>query len=198
MNDLTLVPNKSDISAHLYALFDPTFVQAHSDAWIEIAYGRPEGKLNAAGNFSVFDLEKAVEFAVTKNAAGNNVYVGAAIRHGEKPNSGRANGDHVLDASHSWTEYDEAGDDERITGLLKTNNLTPAIVVTTGTVPYPRRHLYFRLDGAITPDRLEAANESLMTLLDSDKVQDAPASCAWPVPSTTRSRTRWAAAMSPN
>jgi hypothetical protein len=46
-----LLPNKVDISAHLYALFDPAFVQAYPDAWIEIAYARPEGKLNVAANF---------------------------------------------------------------------------------------------------------------------------------------------------
>jgi hypothetical protein len=53
-----LAPNKADISSHLYALFDPAFVQAHPDAWIEIAYGRPDGKLNAAGNFTAFSWKK--------------------------------------------------------------------------------------------------------------------------------------------
>ncbi len=114
-----LVPNKSDISAHLYALFDPAFVQPYPEAWIEIAYGRPDGHLNAAENFSVFDLEKAAEFAEAKNKAGFNIYVGAAMRHGEKPASGRANGDHVVDASHAWAEFDGAGDAERIDEILK-------------------------------------------------------------------------------
>ena len=128
---------------------------------------------SSIGAATSFDLEKAVGFAVAKNAAGNNVYVGAAIRHGEKSDSGRANGDHVVTASHAWAEYDSAGDDERIADLLKTNNLMPAIVVTTGTVPHARRHLYFRLDGTVTREKLEAANTSLMTLLDSDKVWNA-------------------------
>ena len=57
---------------------------------------------------------------------------------------------------------------------MKTNNLTPAIVVTTGTIPYLRRHLYFKLDGAVTPEKLKAANTALCKLLGSDKVQDAP------------------------
>jgi hypothetical protein len=167
-----LAPNKADISSHLYALFDPAFVQAHPDAWIEIAYGRPDGKLNAAGNFTAFKLEEAVEFAVAKNAAGYNVYVGASLRHGDKPDSGRANGDHVVTASHAWAEYDGAGDDERIQAVLKEHNLKPALVVTTGTVPHVRRHLYFKLDGAVTPEKLGAANTSLCKLLGSDKVQN--------------------------
>jgi predicted P-loop ATPase len=172
MNDLA--PNKSDISAHLYALFDPAFVQSHPDAWIEIAYCRPDGKLDKAGNFSAFKLEEAVEFAIKQNAAGNNVYVGAALRHGDKPARGRANGDHVVTASHAWMEYDDAGDDERIQAILKEHGLKPALVVTTGTVPHARRHLYFKLDGAITPEKLKEANTALCKLLGSDAVHDRP------------------------
>jgi hypothetical protein len=165
-----LVPNKAEISTHLYALFGAEFVQAYPDAWIEIAYGRPDGKLNAAKNFSAFDLEKAVACAESKNKAGYNVYVGTALRHGAKPDSGRANGDHVLDASHAWAEYDGVGDDERIGAILKANNLAPALVVTTGTMPHVRRHLYFKLNGTVTPEKLEAANKSLIALFSSDDV----------------------------
>jgi hypothetical protein len=172
--DAPLIPNKADIAAHLYALFDPAFVLPYPDAWIEIAFGRPDGKLNKAGNFPAFDLQEAVDFAVEKNAAGFNVYVGAALRHGGGSDSGRANGDNVLDASHAWAEYDGPGDDERIQAVLKANNLTPAMVVTTGTTPYLRRHLNFQLDGAVTPERLEAANTALCRLLGSDAVQGAP------------------------
>ncbi len=102
-----LLPNKADISRHLYALFDPAFVQA-PEAWIEIAYGRPDGKLNAAKNVSAFDLEKAVAFAEAKSNAGYNVYVGAALRHGAKPESGRADGDHVQALQLPFMEISES------------------------------------------------------------------------------------------
>jgi predicted P-loop ATPase len=170
--DAPLAPNKADISAHLYALFAPAFVQPYPDAWFEIAYGRPDGALNAAENFSVFDPEKAVTFAVAKNTAGYNVYVGAAIRHGERPKSGRANANHVLDASHAWAEYDGEGDQERICGILAKRSLIPALVITTGTIPHMRCHLYFKLDCAVTPEKLEAANAALKNLLGSDDVQN--------------------------
>jgi hypothetical protein len=171
-----LVANKQAIAAHLYKLFSPAFVLAYPDSWIEIAYGRPDGKLNAAGNFLPFDadIEDAIDFALEKNAAGNNVYVGAALRHGQPGSTGRASRDNVLDASHAWAEYDAAGDDKRINDVLKANHLTPAIVVTTGTVPHARRHLYFRLDGSVTADQLEAINTALCELLGSDAVQDPP------------------------
>jgi hypothetical protein len=168
-----LVPNKNDIAAHLCALFPPAFVQAYPDSWIEIPYGLPDGKLNMARTFPSFDLEDAAQFAIEINAAGYNVYVGAALRHGQKSASGRANGDNVLDASHAWAEYDGAGDDDRIAAILKANNLTPSLIITTGTTPDPRRHVYFRLDGSVSSEKLQAANESLMLLLSSDDVRNA-------------------------
>jgi len=150
-----LAPNKTDIAKHLYALFTPAFVQPYPDSWIEIAYGNPavdEGKPNEAKNFSPFKMEQAIAFAVEKNRAGFNIYVGAALRHGEQSHSGRASGHHVLAASHAWSEYEKAGDDERIAAILKGKAFVPAIVLTTGTVPLPRRHLYFKLDSSAPPD----------------------------------------------
>ena len=150
------------------------FVQAYPDAWIEIAYANPAtgGDPDKARNFSAFDLEKAVEFAMAQNGAGFNIYVGAALRHGEQSYSGRASGNHVLATSHAWAEYDGAGDEERIAAILKDKSLVPAIVPTTGTVPHPRRHLYFKLDGSAKPDEVRAANASLKILLGGDKVQN--------------------------
>jgi hypothetical protein len=171
--DAPLAPSKAVIAAHLYALFSPAFVQAYPDSWIEIAHGRPDGALNMARNFPAFDLEDAAQFAVEINAAGYNVYVGAALRHGAGSASGRANGNNVLDASHCWAEYDGAGDDDRIAGILKVHQLTPSLVVTTGTTPDPRRHLYLKLDGTVTPKQLQAANESLRNLLRSDDVRNS-------------------------
>jgi hypothetical protein len=168
-----IAPNKADIAAHLYALFSPEFVQPFPDAWIEIAYADPAtgGDPDKARNFSAFDLEKAVEFAVAQNSAGFNVYVGAALRHGERP-GGRSSGHHVLTSSHAWAEFDKPGDEARIIAALKEKDLKPAIIVVTGTVPCLRAHLYFKLKGGATPDQLRAANVALKTLLGTDAVQN--------------------------
>src|SRR3954451_2036324 len=93
-----LSPNRADISAHLYALFDPAFVQPFPDAWIEVAYGHPArgNKINEAQNFTAFELENAAEFALAKNKAGFNVYVGPALRQGDRPSNGRASADNFL------------------------------------------------------------------------------------------------------
>jgi hypothetical protein len=168
----SLTADIADICKHLYALFPPELVQSFPDTWIEIAYCRPDGDLNAAMVFSAFDLESAAEFAEKKSNNGYNVYISAALRQGDKPASGRASGVHVATASHPWIEYDGAGDDERVSAIVAERDLKPAFIVTTGTTPNPRRHLYFKVDGHAPPDKIKAANTALMKLFGSDSVQN--------------------------
>lgn len=166
-----LVCNADHMAAHLYALFAPEFVQPFPDAWIEIALGDPiTGEVNSAGNFSVFELKDAAEFAHLKNAEGHNVYVAPALRQGER--TGRADDAAAFTASHAWAEFDGAGDARRIAAVLKTLNLKPAMSLITGTVPHTRAHLYFRLRESPTPAQLRAVNTALMKALGSDAVHN--------------------------
>jgi hypothetical protein len=161
-----LQPDIQDVNRHLFALFAPTFAHAHPDAWIEVAYGAPNGPLNAAAQFSIFDLKGAAEFAESRSKSGSNIYIGPALRR--KGVIGRAKDEDTITSSFCWAEYDHAGDETRIEALLRERNLRPGIIVTTGTVPYPRRHLYFRIDGNIAPEQLRAMNRGLINLLGSD------------------------------
>jgi hypothetical protein len=169
-----LVPNIADINRHLYALFTPAFVQAYPDSNIEIAYGHAASgnQVNQAKIFSAFDLENAATFAERKNRNGYNIYVGPALRDGEHK-SGRANSTSVITAGFAWAEYDGAGDAERIYEICSAQQLWPAIVVNTGTIPNRRDHLYLAIDGLATPADLAAMNTALKDVLGSDSVQDA-------------------------
>ena len=124
-----LIPSKADISAHLYALFPPEFVQPYPDSWIEIAYASPASGKMVSRHFSAFELDKAVAFAEQKNKTGHNIYVGAALRHGKTPpkSRGRASRVNIVMASHAWADFDKAGDDARIDATLKEKSLVPAI-----------------------------------------------------------------------
>jgi hypothetical protein len=167
-----IMPNLTDINAHLHALFSPAFVHPYPDAWIEIAYAKPDGKLANAENIRAFDLKDAAEFAMTKSRAGFNVYVAPALRQGKQPRSGRATDQHVLASAYAWAEYDGAGDDERVQLILKEKQLSPALTVVTGTVPHRRAHLYFRLaDGVTDAEQLRKINTSLCQVLGGDAVQ---------------------------
>jgi hypothetical protein len=101
------------------------------------------------------------------------VYVGAALRQGEMPEKGRANDNSFQAAAFAWAEFDGAGDDARIDDILKAHQLTPALVVTTGTVPHLRAHLYFPVDDGANREKLVAALKALKTLLKSDNVDNA-------------------------
>ena len=126
--------------------------------------------LDTSRHFSAFDIEAAVAFAEEKNKAGFNVYVGAALRQGTR--CGRASGANFLAAAHAWIDFDKSGDAERINAILKADGLRPAVVVVTGTVPHPRMHCFFKLEGSATADQLKAANTTLKTLLGSDAVEN--------------------------
>jgi hypothetical protein len=168
-----LAPNLADISAHLHALFAPDFVHRHPDAWIEIAFARPDENLNKARIFSAFDVEGAATFALDINTRGFNVYVGAALRQGEKPKSGRASDVHFHAARYSWAEYDNAGDHDRITAICKDIGLQPALGVVTGTIPHHRLHIYFLNAQPVTEaDEIRATNKALKELFNSDDVDN--------------------------
>jgi hypothetical protein len=166
-------PNVGDISAHLHALFSPGFVHRWPDAQIEVVYG-PPGVFTDPRWFSAFDLKTIVDFVEVRNAYGDNVYVGASLRKGPIPEKGRARTENFLSASCAWIEFDGAGDAERIDAMLNEKRLQPAFVITTGTTPCLRQHLYFRIKGGTSdPDKLKAVNSALRDLFGSDDVSDA-------------------------
>jgi hypothetical protein len=145
-------------------------VHPYPEARVEIAYGKPENGPHQGEWFSAFELEAAAEFAAIRNEEGNNVYVGAALRCGNPPPSGRAGDKDFLAASHAWIDLDAAGALERADEVAKRTNLQAAMVVTTGTVPHKRAHVYFRIDGGIADgEQLKRINMSLRDLFDSDR-----------------------------
>lgn len=169
----TVTPNIEAISAHVFAMFSPDFVHGHPDSWIEIAYARPGEPLNKSRIFPAHELKAIIDFVTKANAAGVNVYIGAALRQGNRPLSGRANKSHFAAARYAWIEYDAVGDHERVVAICKAQRLEPALMVVTGNTPSKRCHLYFLLAEAITnPDELKAANGALKELFGSDHVDD--------------------------
>ncbi|MGY8634295.1 hypothetical protein RAD15_17605 [Bradyrhizobium sp. 14AA] len=166
-------PDVTAISAHVSAIFSPKFVLAFTESWVEVAYARPGDALNKSRIFSAHDLKPVVEFVAKTNAAGFNVYIGAALRKGDPPPSGRASKSHFCAARYAWIEYDAVGDHERVVAICKAQRLHPALMVVTGNTPHKRCHIYFLLSEAIiNSDDLKAANSALKKLFGSDHVDD--------------------------
>src|SRR5262249_9578616 len=89
------------------------------------------------------------------------------------PEKGRAKTENFLAASCAYAEFDGAGDAERIDAILKERRLEPAFIITTGTTPFLRGHLYFPIKGGITdPVKLKQINTRLRDLFESDDVTD--------------------------
>jgi hypothetical protein len=169
----SLKPNIAEISAHLHALFSPGFAHRWPDAQIEVVYG-PPSVFTGSRWFSAFDLKTIIDFAELRNTYGDNVYIGAALRKGPVPEKGRANVHNFLAASCAYAEFDGAGDAKRIGAIMKEQRLEPAFIVTTGTTPCLRGHLYFRIKGGITDAvTLKEINSRLRDLFGSDDVTDA-------------------------
>ena len=168
-----LVPNLGAISSHLHALFPPDFVHAYPDAQIEIVYG-PPGDLRNSRWFSAFDLKAIAQFAEVRSANGDNCYVGAALRQSPIPEKVRAKTENFLAELHARIEFDGKDDAERIAAILREKKLMPASVITTGTTPWLRQHVYFRIKGGIADAaQLKAVNTVLRDMLGSDDVTDA-------------------------
>lgn len=149
----------------------PKFAHDHADARIEIAIAdmATSQRPDIAKQFSAFDLKEAADFAEKMSKEGHNVYVGPALRNAKA--NGRAGKADVLTAAHSWADFDEAGDDERVELLLKDNNILAAVVVDTGRTPHRRFQIYVKLAGNATREQVEAANTVLEKFLGGDNVK---------------------------
>jgi hypothetical protein len=165
-------PDTDTISAFLYTLFAPDFVHAFPDAWIEIVFIRPDGKL-IWSFVSAHDLETVVDCVIYMNSAWN-CYVGAALRHGEMPKKGRAGKEHFCAASHFWADCDEHGSFERAVDICKREKISPSMVHITGTAPHTRAQIWIKSARPITDiAELETATTALRDVFGSDNVQNA-------------------------
>lgn len=177
-NAQALQPNLGDIQAHFHALFHPAFVHAYPNAFIQIAYADPSrgGSVNEAKIFEAHDLKSAAMEAATLNANGYNVYTSPALLqfpNRKMPPDKRVRDDKYLTSAFAWVEFDGAGDAERVNAVLKEKQIIPALIVTTGTTPHPRMHVYFKVEGIRDAEHQKQINGALQTLLGTDNVKDA-------------------------
>jgi hypothetical protein len=162
------------ISAFLYILFAPEFVHAFPEAWIEVVCIRPDKRI-AWRFFSAHDLKPVVDYVVKMNSRGCNCYVGAALRHGEKPADGeRAGKKHFCAASHFWADCDDQGCYEHAVDICKREQINPSMVNITGTTPHTRAQIWIKSAQPITDSaELETGTTALRDVFGSDNVQNA-------------------------
>lgn len=181
-----LEPNRTDMKAQLDFLFGNA--REYDDGQVEIAVCMLQGerKVWQSQLFTLDRLDDAVNFAATQNAAGHNIYFGAALRDPDVPPFGRAS-----DADHYATpavyaDLDTA--EASSAAAIRTKSMPPDFVVCTGQHPHLRLQPYWRLEEPLTdPEAHRALCGGLADSLQGDRAVTNPSrimrlagSIAWP------------------
>lgn len=158
---LDLTPDTYQIKAHLGLLFE----SAHRASLIELRFGKAAP--NQSKYFRPTEIDEAAAFAAKVNSSGVNVYVGVNPR---KPDtdSGRAASDNDVD-----TAFFHFADLDTLESVEKANQLAiePSFTLVTGTIPSPRKHLYYALsEPTFDMDEWREMQRRIATEMDGDPV----------------------------
>lgn len=134
-------PNPDDIAWHIEWLVSPAR-SAYDDALIEIAHDMPGEGLKWARLFGLDELKQALEFAVSKNLDGCNVYIGAALRLPDAHRFKRASDEDFYVATAVPIDIDKDYDATRAAMAAVCED---GCVVTTGLTPQRRSQHWTRL-----------------------------------------------------
>lgn len=196
MNAVVMQMFNPDIDAmrsHVEHLFGGFLYGCH-DGLIELAWTdtQPDAsgkyRLRHARMFGTDQLDELVEEAARLNATPMcNVYIGAALRRPDTPPFGRADDKDVLALPAAYTDQDEQGS---ATGAKSVYGRSkPTMVVVTGSEPFTRAQLWWRLeqpctDPALWPDMLRGMALAMggdTTVTNPSRVMRLAGSIAWPV-----------------
>ena len=171
MIEAKLEPDAGAIAHHISTLFAPVAAN-YPDGMVEIAHG-PNG-ITLANLFPLTrkGMGEAVAYAVIQNSNGHNVYVGVNPRKPGTQDNKRASHKDVEVAYWHFADLDH---EEAVTLARHNLPLKPMMVVTTGTVPTTRPHLYWLLDEPVRNLKAWSERQSgIAQVLRGDKVIDAP------------------------
>lgn len=183
-----LRPNAEAMLAHLEHLFGG-FLDGRHQGKIEIAWtDAGDRKLRHARLFGTDELEDAVECAVAANSVqGQNVYLGATLRHPDTAPFGRCKDPDAWAATAIWADLDDDGVADLAKGRYR--GVPPTCVVVTGRHPSTRAQLWWRLDEAVDDlaavrtqcEAMVEAFQSDPTVVNASRVMRLAGSIAWPV-----------------
>jgi hypothetical protein len=180
--------DRQAIQAHLHMLFRRADAVVPG-SMIDIVWSDAElSKLNEYERFPATPagLDMAAAKAAQMNELGRNVYVGANPR---KPGTrGDSRNEDVAFALHHWVDADTEAAMEKV---LFWQGQTPSAVVTTGTEPFERSHLYWELDAPCFDLQAWTARQKALAAalcgdpspVDPRRVMRLPGAFSYPKPS---------------
>lgn len=135
------LPDADAIRAHLEWLVEPAR-GAYDDALVEIVWSPVEGLGWRARLFGLDELDQAAALAVARNLAGDNLYLGGALKTPDAPRDRRANASHFYVATAVPADVDENHDEvrARIDAACEVG-----LEVVTGLTPAKRAQVWVRL-----------------------------------------------------
>jgi hypothetical protein len=136
-------PNINDMEAHLALLYDWTHTH-YPDGRFEVRCIHPSGKWptpNQRFACTMDGYEEAVLYAVCHNDQGYNVYV--TINPLKPGTAHTATDDDVEIALYHFADSDGVAAEQIIE---RSRGFSPTFTTTTGTIPEPRGHLYWKRD----------------------------------------------------
>ncbi len=184
----TLEPDAEQMFNHLEHLYGG-WLDGAQDGLVEICWrDAKSGKLSRAQLFKTDELEEAAEKAAEVNrVAGQNVYVGYALRKPDTCPFARASDDDFLALPADYCDLDDKGAADAVRERTKT--CRPTAVVVTGRKPWKRAQLMWRRetperDTTVSRQRLRGIAEALggdVTVVNPSRVMRLGGSIAWPV-----------------
>ena len=182
-----LEPNTGDMRAQLDFMFGAN-CREYDDGQVEIAVCMLKGehKVWQSQLFTLDRLADAVSYAAMQNAAGHNIYVGAALRDPDAAPFGRASDSDHYASPAIYADLDTA--EASAAAAARTKGLPPDFVVCTGRHPHMRLQPYWRLEEPVTdPEQHRALCGGLADSLQGDRAVTNPSrimrlagSIAWP------------------
>ncbi len=146
------------------------------------------GNIAHAQLFDVGRLDELIEKADAVNQIeGQNVYVGAALRHPNTAPFGRGKDEDFLSAPAFWVDLD---DGEAVAkAKSRYNGAPPTLGVITGRTPHPRAQLWWKHETPCTDAKLVRQQNKLLadalvgdqTVVNVSRIMRLPGSIAWPV-----------------
>lgn len=181
-----LAPNNADMRKHLDFLFGDC--REFDDGQVEVAVCMLKGdqKVWQSQLFTLDRLQDAVTYAAQQNAAGHNIYVGAALRDPDAAPFGRASDRDHYATTAIYADLDTA--EASAAAVARTKALPPDFVVCTGNHPHTRLQPYWRLAEPVTDqEQHRALCGGLADSLSGDRAVTNPSrimrlagSVAWP------------------
>jgi len=138
-------PSRADMHRHIELLFGDA-----RRGLVELSWLIPGKKGRSAQLFKLDEFDELVEQALALNVKGSNIYIGATLKRPSALRHKASSDDDAMEAWSVWADFDDPGDAALAAEKIRADGCLPTALVTTGTVPHDRCHMWWRLEEPIT------------------------------------------------